>query len=163
VSDDALRALAREAGVAVEWENSAGAPRVVAPEVLRKVLQALGYPCDNTGEISESRHRLAAPDGFDVLPPLVTAIAGRPARLTLSTEAPRRARLLPESGTARDLVPRETHNGLELPAIAEPGYHRLLIGEREIVLAVAPDQSVTAPEDLPAGPALGNVRTAAMP
>jgi len=143
VSDDALRALAHDAGVAIEWHNYAGAPQVVAPEVLRKVLEALGYPCGNTDEIDESRQRLAAPDGFDALPPLVTAIAGRPVRLVLSTEAPRHARLLPESGIARDLVPRETHNGIELPAITELGYHRLLIGEREVVLAVAPDRATS--------------------
>ncbi len=151
MSDDALRALAREAGVAVEWENYAGEPRVVAPEVLRKVLEALSYPCSNIDEIRESRHRLTALDGFDALPPLVTAIAGRPARLALSADAPRRVRLLLESGAARDLAPRETHSGLELPAIAERGYHRLLIGEREIVLAVAPDRAVRIAQIAPSG------------
>lgn len=155
MSDEALRALAREAGVTVEWENYAGAPRVVTPEVLRKVLQALGYPCDNGDEITESRHRLAAPEGLEALSPLVTAIAGRPVRLALSTEAPRRARLLPESGTPRDLVPRETHNGVELPAITEPGYHRLLIGEREVVLAVAPDRATTIARMAPGGRSWG--------
>jgi len=155
VTDDTLRALAREAGVAVEWENYAGAPRVVAPEILRKVLQALGYPCDNTDEIAESRNRLAAPEGFEALPPLLTAIAGRPVRLVLSAEAPRHARLLPESGTARDLVPRETHNGIELPAIAEPGYHRLLIGDREVVLAVAPDRAASIAQIAPGGRSWG--------
>jgi 4-alpha-glucanotransferase len=129
--------------VAVDWENYAGTPHTVAPEVLCKVLEALGYPCGNDDEIRESRHRLAPPEGFEALPPLVTAIAGRPARLILTTEAPRRARLLLQSGTARDVVPHETQTGLELPAIVEPGYHRLLIGEREIVLAVAPDRATS--------------------
>jgi 4-alpha-glucanotransferase len=151
VSDDALRALAHEAGVAVEWQNYTGEPRAVTPEVLRKVLDALGYPCGNTDEIEESRHRLGAAEGFDALPPLVTAIAGRPLRLTLSAEAPRRVRLLLESGAARDIAPRETHNGFELPAIAELGYHRLLIGEREIVLAVAPDRATSIAQMAPGG------------
>ena len=37
-----------------------------------------------------------------------------------------------------------------------------IVGEALRLLAVAPDQPVNAPEELPAGPALGNVRTAAL-
>jgi cell division protein FtsI (penicillin-binding protein 3) len=46
--------------------------------------------------------------------------------------------------------------------VAAPVFSRIVGGALRL-LAVAPDQSVTAPEDLPAGPALGNVRTAALP
>ena len=137
-----LEALAREAGVAVEWRNYANEPHVVAPDALRTVLDALGYPCGNDDEIADSRHRLVVPEGLDGLPPLVTTVTGRATRLPLDEDVPRRARLLLETGVARDLTPRETHNGIELPPISEPGYHRLLIGERELVLAVAPERAV---------------------
>ena len=45
--------------------------------------------------------------------------------------------------------------------VAAPVFSRIVGGALRL-LAVAPDQPVTAPEELPAGPALGNVRTAAM-
>jgi cell division protein FtsI (penicillin-binding protein 3) len=45
--------------------------------------------------------------------------------------------------------------------VAAPVYSRI-VGEALRLLAVAPDQPVNAPEELPAGPALGNVRTAAL-
>ena len=106
------------------------------------VLDALGYPCGNDDEIADSRNRLVVPEGLDGLPPLVTTVTGRAIRLPLDGDVPRRARLLLETGAARDLTPREAHNGIELPPISEPGYHRLLIGERELVLAVAPERAV---------------------
>jgi cell division protein FtsI (penicillin-binding protein 3) len=45
--------------------------------------------------------------------------------------------------------------------VAAPVFSRIVGGALRL-LAVAPDQPVTVPEELPAGPALGNVRTAAM-
>jgi cell division protein FtsI (penicillin-binding protein 3) len=45
--------------------------------------------------------------------------------------------------------------------VAAPVFSRIVGGALRL-LAVAPDQPVTAPEELPAGPALGNVRTAAV-
>ena len=50
------------------------------------------------------------------------------------------------------------HRGGE---VAAPVYSRIVGGALRL-LAVAPDQPVTTPEELPAGPALGNVRTAAL-
>jgi cell division protein FtsI (penicillin-binding protein 3) len=44
--------------------------------------------------------------------------------------------------------------------VAAPVYSRIVGGALRL-LAVAPDQPVNTPEELPAGPALGNVRTAA--
>jgi cell division protein FtsI (penicillin-binding protein 3) len=46
--------------------------------------------------------------------------------------------------------------------VAAPVFSRIVGGALRL-LAVAPDQPVNAPEELPAGPALGNVRTAALP
>jgi cell division protein FtsI (penicillin-binding protein 3) len=45
--------------------------------------------------------------------------------------------------------------------VAAPVFSRVVGGALRL-LAVAPDQPVNAPEQLPAGPALGNVRTAAL-
>ncbi|MGH7156050.1 MAG: hypothetical protein ACREF3_19150, partial [Acetobacteraceae bacterium] len=60
----ALRALARRAGIAVEWRNCAGEPRDVADHVLYALLEALGYPCRTDDDLAESQRRLAQPQGF---------------------------------------------------------------------------------------------------
>lgn len=143
MGDDALRALARAAGIAAEWETYTGEERVISEDTLRAVLRALGYACSSDAEIAESRERLTAPEGLAALPPLITALAGRKIRLSVDDDLPRRARLLLEGGGARELTPLPALGGIELPAIIEPGYHRLSIGEREIVLAVAPERAVT--------------------
>jgi 4-alpha-glucanotransferase len=54
MSDEVLRDLARRAGIAVEWQDFAGQPHVVAPAVLRRVLSALGLPADTSREVSSS-------------------------------------------------------------------------------------------------------------
>jgi cell division protein FtsI (penicillin-binding protein 3) len=46
--------------------------------------------------------------------------------------------------------------------VAAPVFSRIVGGALRL-LAVAPDQPVNAPEELPASPALGTVRTAALP
>ena len=45
--------------------------------------------------------------------------------------------------------------------VSAPVFSKVVGGALRL-LAVAPDQPVNAPEQLPAGPALGNVRTAAL-
>ncbi len=138
--DDALRALAREAGIAVEWRNYADEPRIVAPDALRAVLNALDLPCDSKDAIADSRARLTPKAELEGLAPLVTAIAGAPIRLPVA-DAPQRATLLAETGGEHQLRLHRRRDAIELPPVATPGYHRLLIGSREIVLAVAPKRA----------------------
>lgn len=134
MSDDALRELAEEAGIAVYWDNFARQPQTVSPDSLRAVLTALGYACASQEQITESRGYLAHGTGQEALPSLVTALAGSPAGLG-TADLSGSAKLLLETGEQRDvsLLP-----GGVVPAIEETGYHRLLLKDREIVLAVAP-------------------------
>ena len=136
--DDALRRLAVQAGISVEWRDFANEPRTVAPETLRAVLAAMGLPCDNQGDIADSWERLTPVPGIAGLAPLITATAGTPTRIPVHPDTPRSAVILPETGGERDVRVRAYRDGVEIPVISEPGYHRLLIGQREIVLAVAP-------------------------
>lgn len=138
MSDDVVRDLARRAGIAVEWQDYAGKTHVVAPPVLRRVLAALGLPADTSREISASRRLLTKRSGLADLPPLVTAVAGRPTRLDVGGSESQPAELALENGEVRQVALLPARGRLRIPAIAETGYHRLRVEDREIVLAVSP-------------------------
>jgi 4-alpha-glucanotransferase len=151
MNDEALRDLARRAGIAVEWQDYANRPKIAAPDVLRRILAALGLPADTRGDLAASRRVLAKRATLTDLPPLVTATAGRPTRLDLGAADPRPARLMLERGGSRDLTLMPARGRLRIPAVAETGYHRLEVGDREVVLAVAPPQCRTVDDMVPDG------------
>lgn len=138
MSDEVLRDLARRAGVAVEWQDFAGRPHVVSPPVLRRVLSALGLPADTSRELSSSRRFLTKRSSLADLPPLVTAVAGRPTRLDVGGNEAQPAELVLDRGEVRQLALLPARGRLRVPAITEVGYHRLRVEDREIVLAVSP-------------------------
>jgi 4-alpha-glucanotransferase len=138
MSDDVLQDLARRAGIVVEWQDYAGRPHVVAPPVLRRVLAALGLPADSSRDLSASRRLLTKRTTLADLPPLVTAVAGRPTRLDLGGNDLLPAELVLESGDRRPVSLMPSRGRLRIPAVAETGYHRLRVGDREIVLVVSP-------------------------
>ena len=138
MSDEVLRDLARRAGVAVEWQDYAGRPKIVSAAVLQRVLAALGLPADTSRELSSSRRLLTKRSSLADLPPLVTAVAGRPTRLDVGGNEAQPAELVLERGDTRQVALLPARGRLRIPAIAEIGYHRLRVEDREIVLAVSP-------------------------
>jgi 4-alpha-glucanotransferase len=127
MSEQAVRARAREAGLAVDWVDAMGRPQQVKTDALRRILDSLD----------------ATQDGADVRP-LVTARVGARIDLPgLSTEADTPAELVLEDGSVRSVTIR---GGRGAPAIGEAGYHRLRFADREITLAVAPARCVTLEE-----------------
>jgi 4-alpha-glucanotransferase len=138
MSDEVLRDLARRAGIAVEWQDFAGRSHDVVPPVLRRVLAALGLPADTSRELSTSRRLLSKRSSLAELPPLVTAVAGRPTRLDVGGNESQPAELVLERGETRHVSLLPARGRLRIPAIAEIGYHRLRVEDREIVLAVSP-------------------------
>jgi 4-alpha-glucanotransferase len=138
MSDEVVRDLARRAGIAVEWQDYAGQSQVVAPPVLRRILAALGLPADASRELSSSRRLLTKRSSLADLPPLVTAVAGRPTRLDVGGSEAQPADLVLENGETRQVALLPARGRLRIPAIAETGYHRLRVEDREIVLAVSP-------------------------
>ncbi len=135
VSDAALLKLAGAAGLEVGGRISRARSGRSARRRFAPCSGVLGYPAGSEAQIAESRRRLERPAGLPE-----DAAAGdrrgracrsgwmatmRPASAAVDRE--RRAALRPGAVAGR-LV----------PAIEEQGYHRLLIGEREIVLAIAP-------------------------
>ena len=151
MNDEALRDVARRAGIAVEWQDYAKRPHVVSPDSLRRILAALGLPATTRGDLTASRRMLARRATLADLPPLLAATSGRPTRLDLGASEPLPARLVPERGPPRDLTLTPARGRLRIPAVAEIGYHRLQIGEREVVLAVAPAQCRTIDDVVPDG------------
>ena len=149
MNDDAVRDLALRAGIAIEWQDVSGKLHVVAPDVLRRILVALGLPSGNRGDAVASRRLLAQRSSASTLPPLITATAGRPTRLEVGGNEPQPAFLVLESGEQRDITLTPMRGRLRLPAIAEAGYHRLLIENREIVVAVAPSRCYTIEDAVP--------------
>ena len=96
-------------------------------------------PADTSRELSASRRILTRRTSLMDLPPLVTAVAGRPTRLDVGGSDPQPAKLILEFGGRHgnlSLLP--ARGRLRIPAVAETGYHRLVVEEREVVLAVSP-------------------------
>jgi 4-alpha-glucanotransferase len=65
MSDVAVRDLAKDAGIAVQWEDYAGRQRRVSVAVLRHILAALGLPCDTPDDLRHSQQTLRATAGDD--------------------------------------------------------------------------------------------------
>jgi len=111
MSEDALNALATEAGLEIHWTDVAGKNHTVPPETLRQVLGALGFTAGSAAQIAQSRAALA--EQHRTLPPLITAWSGE----TI------------------------TVGGYTLTAPEAPGYHHIAIGDEERTLAVAPPRA----------------------
>ncbi len=123
MTDDETRAQAGLAGIEVDWTDAHGSPRRVAPDVLRRVLDALG------------------PLAWPGAAPLVTGEAGQP---FVMSGAPGRYRLIHEDGSVHDgMAEAQDEDEVRIAAIGTPGYHRLHLGAREVVLAVAPQRCWT--------------------
>ena len=149
MTDTALRDLASRAGISVAWRDASGHSRVVAPDVLRRILAALDLPANTSGDVTASRRKLVRRSTLADLSPLVTAVAGRPTRLEVSAAEAKRATLILEQGKRHEVSLMPTRGRLRIPAIAEIGYHRLRIEDREIVIAVAPPQCRTIDDVVP--------------
>ncbi len=149
MSDEALGRLAEAAGVAPTWTDVFGKTHAVAPPTLRAVLAALDLGADTDADIADSFARLQSAAS---LPPLVTADAGAP--VVLAT-APARYQLRHEDGRIFEGIAAAHGGGCAIPAILEPGYHTLSIGDARTMVAVAPSRGFTVGDAVPGGRAWG--------
>ena len=123
MSDADVRDLARRAGIAVDWSDYAGKRHAVPLDAVRRILTALGLPCDTAGHVAHSTRFAGAPKSRRGL---ITATVGQPITLGLKhAHAPRRAQLVQEHGGVLDLEVSRTAEGVQLPGIASAGYHSL--------------------------------------
>jgi 4-alpha-glucanotransferase len=135
MNDAAVHALARRAGVAVEWRDYANKPHRVSLDALQPILAALGLPCATAQDIAHGERQLD-----EVRPaPLVTAMAGLPIVLpNVSRTAVKRVCVIDEDGTASEFPLQAVPNGVRFSGIDKPGYYTIELGNRRIIAAVAP-------------------------
>jgi 4-alpha-glucanotransferase len=145
MTDDAIRGLARRAGIAVDWTDVAGNPKHVTVPVLAAVLKALGLPCDSSGDLADSKHQLALQH---TARPMLTTTVGL-ATPVPGPAHPGPAEIVLEDGTVAPVKLKANDAGVIVPAIRIPGYHRLRYGDRELGLAVAPKRCVTVEDIAP--------------
>ena len=149
MTETALHALARAAGIEVHWRDVEGDDHIVADDTLHAVLRALGHATESDALLSESLR--AATQGVRCLPPLITATVGKP---ILLPAAAGRTHLRLEDGRTFDGFAEECGAGARIPPILEPGYHFLRLGEQETTIAVAPRRCTVLRDLVPGGRAL---------
>ncbi|HET6630095.1 MAG TPA: 4-alpha-glucanotransferase, partial [Woeseiaceae bacterium] len=118
-----LHALARDAGLLVDWKDAAGQKQRVSDDSLVAVLAALDLPAATPGQVEESRRRIRE-DERRAARSLVTAEAHEPLRL------PRRAQPV---------------------TFDEPGYHAIETDHGGITVVVAPPRAWSVADAAPGG------------
>ena len=145
MSDAALAALAEEAGLAVTWRDNFGRQNTVAPDTLRAVLAAMGYPADTAAAIAQARASLARRAA--ALPPVLTMTVGPDGVAVPGAAVDARWRLTLADGTTREGALEAGWAGEpRLPGLDMPGWHALELGGRQVALAAAPPRCVALPE-----------------
>jgi 4-alpha-glucanotransferase len=136
---NAILELARAAGLAQDWTSAEAKPMKVAPEVLARILEALGLPCASPMQCRDSHAHLDRISGAGALLPMVTVTAGQPLRLApIAALAGRNYRVEFEGGGHVEGRFPDRVKDLQLAPVERPGYHRLFAGEQQTTLAVAP-------------------------
>jgi 4-alpha-glucanotransferase len=140
---DEIRALACSAGIAVDWVDAAKVPQQVPDTNLVRILGAIGFPCETASQLAESRERIEAINNQSTQASFVTTDAGQSIWIAADEHASIGLLEL-ENGETRDVHLARVADGVSLPGIPEPGYHKLQLRGRVVRLAVAPRRCITA-------------------
>lgn len=124
-----MHRLAESVGIARQWRDVDGRDRWVDDDVLLGVLTALGHDCADDRARQRSLAGLAASE--QALPAMLVGEVGQPT--PLRHEQGHAIVVRPDGSDANLAV-----EGGRLAPIAEPGYYRLIVGQQEIALAIAP-------------------------
>ncbi|WP_321872804.1 4-alpha-glucanotransferase [Burkholderia ubonensis] len=146
---DALLQLARQAGIAIDWQDAAGNARRVDADTVRAILSAFGLPCMTPRQCGESAARLREAEQAVNAPPLLIARCGEPTPLPwLGGRGRMRYRLHWEDGGTHDghVAAGAGGDAPRLPPLARPGYHGLEIGGSRLTVAVAPPRCHELPD-----------------
>lgn len=144
MTDAPTAALAQAAGVAVRWSDVFGQSHDVSVETQRSVLAALGLPAGTDKQAAKSLERLRAPPSAP--PPLVTAEIGQ--AVTVPFQARNYHYELEDGRVFAGQTVLEAGRCV-LPAIMEPGYHRIELDDQVLTVAVAPARCYTVQDAQP--------------
>ncbi|MDE2364019.1 MAG: 4-alpha-glucanotransferase [Hyphomicrobiales bacterium] len=136
MQDEAMRALAESAGLALRWVDNDGRSREVGRETASAALAALGLPANSPEQIRNARALLD--EEARRTPSLVVATVGESVSIAGAPVRDGFARIAFEGGGARDLRIDCAGDALRLPPLDRIGYHRLAFADREMTVAVAP-------------------------
>jgi 4-alpha-glucanotransferase len=145
MSDDALRQLADAAGLLTRWIDYRGEHHGVDAGILRAILHSLEIPCDTEAQVRDSAALVESERTLATRPPMVVAQAGEPIPVGAvgSGQDEVLCSLVLEDGRSRDITAMRGSSGqLTLPAISEPGYHRIEMADEAFTLAVTPARCV---------------------
>lgn len=143
MSDAALAELARAAGLNVDWSDADGRAQQVAVSAQRALLEALGHRTDSPRQIAESLAILEERRSHASLPPLLTLERQHSLILSRHMQPDTPFLLICEGG---ERIDGRLDHAARLPPIDRCGYHKLLIGNRQITLAVAPPTCLSVGE-----------------
>jgi 4-alpha-glucanotransferase len=135
----ALHDLAAAAGIEIDWRDVNGQNQRVSDDSLRAVLYAIGFPAGAESEIAESQAALAR-EMAGAAQKLVTAEVYRPIRIQAP---PGPFKITLENGETIEGQAVDSNGMIDLPQIAQAGYHQLEINGAQTVLAVAPPRAFT--------------------
>ncbi|MFM0341009.1 4-alpha-glucanotransferase [Paraburkholderia fungorum] len=133
------------AGFEVEWQDAHHTTQHVPESTLAVLLERMGLPCGNATQIRHSAAALDAELSGRKLPPLMTAEVERGIALPAAAiKSGSHYRIELESGSIIDgrFTAPKGEEALLTP-IDEPGYHRLVINDQHMTLAVAPSRCYT--------------------
>ena len=136
-----LHELAEAAGLMVNWEDAQGEPRVVAPTVLTRVLDAMGLPCADDAQCLSSLDLLAVEGTVLSPPPLVTALLNQAVAIAWPNDGStaQSYTIHGEDGSFRVGRAKRNHDGtMQVHGVSVIGYHMLTLGGHKLTLAVAP-------------------------
>jgi 4-alpha-glucanotransferase len=143
MSDDdvkSLHALADAAGVSVDWQDAAGKPQRVSPDVLRNVLNALGIDASSPEAIDRSLDAVNDAGG-DTASHFVIGVVRQSVEVPLpDTVGTLRFRIEfdEDGGVVDGEARRKDAHTVIIPGMNLPGYHTLHIGDQVVTLAIAP-------------------------
>lgn len=135
MSDQALEKLAEQVGISIDWKDANNNPQRVSPEVLRKVLTALGHPADTDDDVKASLQGLQDRAGEKAVPPLLTADYGQPLPLNTWLQPGAACTVLLEDGSELDL---RLDANAALPGMLPVGYQQVKVEGQHFTVAVAP-------------------------
>lgn len=145
MNDAALYALAEQAGFSLRWTDYRGIEHAVTPEVLRAALTAMQIPADSAAIAQDSLDCLRE-QALAEVPGLLVGRCDRPlpvpAALVARLRQHERVHIQCEDGEwCTAAITHSASGDLQLTSLPAPGYHRLLVGDTPVPLAIAPHRA----------------------